>query len=69
MIKPKPVISRRDGKIKMTEQTMEFAKGCAESGLCPRCLNIGDSNDNDIDLFGACLNCGYVNPYNGKDHA
>lgn len=53
-------------KIKMEEQTIYFAKGCAERGLCPRCLNIGEQNDNDIDLFGVCRNCGYVNPHNAE---
>jgi len=52
----------------MKEQTIEFAKGCAERGLCPRCLNIGEDNDHDIDLFGVCLNCGYVNPYNSNNN-
>ena len=47
----------------IAEQTIEFAKGCAESGLCPRCINMGESNDNDIDLLGVCRNCGYANAY------
>ena len=54
---------------KPANKQFEFAKGCAERGLCPRCINIGEDNDHDIDLFGVCLNCGYANPYNGKDHA
>lgn len=39
-----------------------FARECVFSGLCPTCLNIGESNDHDLALVGAekmrCQNCG-----------
>lgn len=41
----------------MTEAA--FVAGCQKRGLCPRCLNAGESNDHDIDLFGKCRNCGW----------
>jgi hypothetical protein len=37
---------------------IDFAKECLRRGICPRCLNAGESNDRDLDLFGTCRNCG-----------
>ena len=36
----------------------DFATECLERGICPACLNAGDSPDDDLDLFGHCGQCG-----------
>jgi hypothetical protein len=38
-----------------------FERECRRLGMCPRCLNAGEREDN-LGLGGVCLTCGYVPP-------
>lgn len=40
-------------------QLETFKRKCADLGLCPACLNAGESNDHSLDMFGDCTNCGH----------
>lgn len=49
-----------DGKALCIEcAAKEFSAGCKERGLCPRCVNIGEYNGDELDAFGDCSRYGH----------